>query len=98
MKIYLDDERAPPEGWILARSVPVLCHLLQTHQVTHLSLDHDLGEDEMTGYDFMRWLEAQVFSGTIKEIPEITFHTANPTGRKNMELALANIHKMMSQC
>lgn len=98
MKIYLDDEREPPEGWILARSVPVLCHLLQTHQVTHLSLDHDLGEDEMIGYDFMRWLEAQVFSGTIKEIPEITFHTANPTGRKNMELALANIHKMMSQC
>jgi hypothetical protein len=97
MKIYLDDERTPPDGWILARSVPVLTHLLQTQKdITNLSLDHDLGEDELTGYDFMRWLEAQVFKGTIKKIPEITFHTANPTGRKNMELALTSIKKMLS--
>lgn len=97
MRIYLDDERTPPEGWILARSVPVLIHLLQTQKdVTHLSLDHDLGDGEMTGYDFMRWLEAQVFNGVVKEIPEITFHSANPTGKRNMELALGSIQRRMN--
>ncbi len=97
MKIYLDDERACPDGWTLARSVPVLIDLLGTQEVTQLSLDHDLGDGEMTGYDFMRWLEAQVFDGTIVKIPEITFHTANPTGRRNMEFALVSIQKMLDR-
>lgn len=96
MKIYLDDERTPPEGWILVKTVPILINIIQTQKdITHISLDHDLGKNELTGYDFMKWLEIQVFDGNIKKIPEITFHSANPVGKKNMEFALINIIKRL---
>lgn len=96
MKIYLDDERPAPEGWILAMTVPILIHLMKTQSnITDISLDHDLGNNELTGYDFMLWLEQQVFNKLIINIPNVTFHTANPTGRKNMELSLCSIERLL---
>ena len=103
MFIYLDDARDTPKGWTRAYTVPELIRILnsRTHielglvSIDKLSLDHDLGPDEMTGYDFMRWLEAEVFANRIKEVPEIEFHTANPVGRKQMELVLDSIHRII---
>lgn len=47
MKLFLDDVRAPPlvGDWTLARSVAEAKKILEqnTEEVTHMSLDHDLG-------------------------------------------------------
>jgi hypothetical protein len=52
MKVYLDDERVAPEGWYQVRWPEEVIELLESGEVTHLSLDHDLGDDKHgTGYD-----------------------------------------------
>jgi hypothetical protein len=91
MKIYLDDMRAAPTGWILVKTVPETLEALRTGEVTELSLDHDLGDDEAgTGYDVILWIEKEVFlNGYIP--PHIKIHTANISARKKMELGLQKI-------
>jgi len=61
MKIYLDDERPTPEGWHSCSWPEEVIHLLKAGGVTHLSLDHDLGDDAHgTGYDVVLWIEERV--------------------------------------
>ena len=54
--------------------------------VTHLYLDHDLGDvDEPTGYDVLVWaIEADYLP------PNVFLVTANPVGRDRMVAALEN--------
>lgn len=64
MKIYLDDERPTPDGWHACRWPEEVIELLKAGGVTHLSLDHDLGDDRHgTGYDVILWIEEQVSVG-----------------------------------
>ena len=61
MKVYLDDERPTPDGWHTCRWPEEDIELLKAGGVTHLSLDHDLGDDNHgTGYDVVLWIEEQV--------------------------------------
>lgn len=55
--------------------------------VTHLYMDHDLGdEDEPTGYDVICWAIAHDC------VPaNVMMVTSNPVGRDNMAAALENI-------
>jgi hypothetical protein len=46
MKVFLDDLRTAPRGWVLVSWPDEAIQLLKTGSVTHLSLDHDLGDDE----------------------------------------------------
>jgi hypothetical protein len=65
--------------------------LLSTGKVIHISLDHDLGDEHVTGsgYEVACWIEEKAFLGTL---PRLTWaiHSANPVGRANMEKALNN--------
>jgi len=62
MKVYLGDERPTPEGWVRAYTVSEAVKLLKTGNVSHLSLDHDLGPAEAgTGYDICKAVEELVF-------------------------------------
>ncbi len=95
MKVYLDDERTTPEGWTRVYWPSEAIELLQTGQVTELSLDHDLGNDARgTGYDVVLWVEEQVaMHGFVP--PTIVVHSANVSARAKMEngiRAIANIH------
>ena len=45
MKVFLDDERKAPEGWVRVRWPEEAIELLQNGQVEEISLDHDLGDD-----------------------------------------------------
>lgn len=93
MKIYLDDERPTPSGWIGCRWPKEVIDLLQIGGVTHLSLDHDLGDDARgTGYDVVLWIEEQVAT-TDFQPPEIVVHSANISARRKME---AGIHSIKS--
>jgi len=56
MKVYLDDERETPDGWIRVYWPVEAIKLLKEDDVTEISLDHDLGDDERgTGYDVLLW-------------------------------------------
>lgn len=82
MRVWLDDERPAPEGWTACRWPADAIALLETGQVTHLSLDHDLGEDSSyanprTGMDVVRWLEEAVVVRGFK-LPRCAVHSMNP--------------------
>ncbi|MDZ7890873.1 MAG: cyclic-phosphate processing receiver domain-containing protein [Rhodoferax sp.] len=89
MRIYLDDERATPEGWTRCYWPDEVIALLQTDQVTEISLDHDLGDDKRgTGYDVILWIEEAVALHGLKP-PRLHVHSANASAREKM---LAGIH------
>lgn len=100
MKIYLDDVRPCPKGWELAETAWYAIDLLKTEDVTHISLDHDLGpESAGTGYDVLKWIEEEVFTAGY-EPPRMTVHSANPVGRRRMEQAIQSIlrgHELQEQ-
>ena len=92
MKVYLYDERSPPDGWALVRWPDEAIELLKTGKVTHLSLDHDLGDDERgTGYDVLLWLEEQVLAHGFQPPAKIKIHSANSGARPKMEAAIRSI-------
>ena len=97
MKIYLDDERVAPAGWVQVRWPDEAIKLLQAGAVTHLSLDHDLGDDQRgTGYDVLLWIEQEVALCQFILPESIEVHSANPAGRKRMLAAIESIMKIAS--
>jgi hypothetical protein len=97
LKIYLDDERPTPEGWHSCRWPQQVIDLLKVGSVTHLSLDHDLGDDARgTGYDVVLWIEEAVAT-TDFEPPEILVHSANVSAKAKMEAGIRSISRIVSQ-
>lgn len=93
MRLYLDDEREAPEGWVRVRWPDEAIELLKTGQVSDLSLDHDLGDEGRgTGYDVALWIEEAVATGQFTP-PRIMIHSANPPARSKMEAAVKRIHQ-----
>lgn len=91
MKVYLDDERIAPPGWVQVRWPDEAIALLNTGEVCELSLDHDLGDDVRgTGYDVLRWIEEQVVCRQFVP-PIMHVHSANPPARARMEAAILSI-------
>jgi len=95
MKIYLDDERTPPNGWKLVKTPKEVIKLLKTGKVTELSLDHDLGDDKNigTGYDVLLWLEKEVHMNNFKPPKVLKVHSANVSARTKMEQAIKSINR-----
>ena len=95
MKVYLDDERTTPEGWIRVYWPEEAIELLQSGNVTEISLDHDLGDDERgTGYDVVLWIEEAVITRGFVP-PKIKVHSANSSARIKMELGIESINTFM---
>jgi len=101
MKLFLDDERFPPDInliWVTVRSYEEAVTYCQKHGCpSFISFDHDLGCDKFgnpnkTGYDFVKWLvDMDIEHGTI--IPQcftFTVHSQNPVGAKNIQMYLDN--------
>lgn len=98
MKVYLDDEREAPEGWMRTYTVSATILMLRSGRVTHLSLDHDIGPEEThgNGYQVLLWLEEQVMlKGFIP--PVIDVHSANEGARPKMEGAIRSIEKFTDE-
>jgi hypothetical protein len=79
INLFLDDLRPCPEGFMLARNVKEAMYYMKNYHINILSLDHDLGENEPTGYDFTIWMV-----GYGMWADKIYLHTSNPVGRANM--------------
>ena len=94
MKVWLDDERREPEGWVRARTSAEAITLLISGSVVEISLDHDLGDDAAgTGYDVVAWIERAVFERGFQP-PTIYVHSANPPARKRMLAAVEAIQRL----
>ncbi|MFI2855765.1 cyclic-phosphate processing receiver domain-containing protein [Paenibacillus sp. JSM ZJ436] len=77
--VYLDDWRACPPGFALARNGEECLMLLRECKVGILSLDYELGPDVMNGGD--------VAAAIVREQlypEEIFLHTSSPSGRTRM--------------
>ena len=97
MKIYLDDVRPTPEGWVHAYWPEEVIERLKTETVTVISLDHDLGDDEHgTGYDVVVWIEEAVATSDFKA-PEIRVHSANSSARDKMEAGIRSIIRLTKE-
>ena len=89
MKVFLDDERTAPAGWVQVRWPEEAIELLKTGDVAELSLDHDLGDDQHgTGYTVLLWLEEQVLVHGMRPPEKIFVHSANTSARQKMEAAI----------
>ena len=96
MRVYLDDERPCPPGWTPARWPDEAIDFLKTGNVTELSLDHDLGDDDRgTGYDVLLWIEQAVALEKFTP-PKMRIHSANSSARQKMELAIRKIMSLSS--
>ncbi len=87
INLFLDDCRDAPSNFVIARNVNDALYILANCKVNILSLDHDLGDNQPTGYDLVKVIvESWTQSGDkIYSYPkEIYLHTANGVGRDNM--------------
>jgi hypothetical protein len=93
LKVYLDDERETPVGWVRVYWPDEAIALLKRGEVTEISLDHDLGDDERgTGYDVVLWIEEAVITREFSP-PIIKVHSANSSAREKMERGIASIQR-----
>lgn len=103
MKIFLDDDPERDswvdDTWTITRNLlecfSLLCENMGNVEV--LSLDHDLGELEGTGYDLVMFLEIELGSGSMnpRVLPNrFEIHSANPVGRKNMQASIDAIERL----
>ena len=94
LKVYLDDCRPVPTGWVGALWPDEVIRLLEQGTVSELSLDHDLGDDARgTGYDVLVWIEEAVASRGFRP-PRIVVHSANPAAGARMVQAIAAIQRL----
>ncbi len=94
-KVYLDDERSTPEGWVRTYRVQETIDLLKTGKVMSVSLDHDLGIPDENGYQVMEWIEREIRDNPDFYCPIIRIHTANAPARERMKAARKSINKYL---
>ena len=87
IKIYLDDIRKAPNGYIQVYSVNQAIKMIEKAEnnndiIEILDLDHDLGDFSNDGGDAIKLLDWLVERNTLYPIK---LHTANPVGRANMQ-------------
>lgn len=91
--IWVDDVRSTPMGWHRANSVNVAKELLMANAdqdtEVHISLDHDAGDYQQFGGDFIelvKWLEVlQHEYGADLTNWYFSIHTQNPVGADNIK-------------
>lgn len=91
MKIWVDDLRTIPEGYVGAHSVNEAITLIEKaesngEEIEVLDLDHDLGDYAHDGGDAIKLLD---YLAERETFYPIAIHTANPVGRANMQRMIA---------
>ena len=87
MKIWVDDIRPVPEGYVGTKSVDETIALIEKIEreggkIALLDLDHDLGDYAQFGGDAIKILD---YLAERRTFYPIEIHTANPVGRANMD-------------
>jgi len=90
--LFIDDERDPPNDgrkWVVARNMLEF----QLKAIEHgsmpsfISFDHDLGENQPTGYDIAKFIVECDLAGdaTLPKDFDYYVHSQNPIGKANIE-------------
>lgn len=98
MRLYVDDLRTtgdrtktgPNAPWERTYGYHDTVARLSKGDVTHISLDHDLGpHGTPTGYDIAKWIEEQAHAGAL---PPMTWevHSMNVPGSVRIKQAMRN--------
>jgi hypothetical protein len=92
MKLWVDDRRPAPPGWVWVRSYETAVEIIEHEgeDITEVDLDHDLCErhyhgdysDGRTGDDVLQFLLESGYR------PVIKLHTTNPEGLDRMTARL----------
>lgn len=98
MKLFIDDVRKCPDGWILCTTAEQAIDLIWTDgdYIDEVSFDHDLGEGK-SGYDVACFIESLIFHGRLIKIPRWKIHSANPVGRSNIEKVMRSAERIGMQ-
>lgn len=102
MKIFVDDIRQPPDKtWTLCRTIGEAVRLIVNFSsaITDISLDHDISYDvRIEGvyrpfpspetYQPLAYVIGLVYYGEERVQPNITIHSANPTGSIEMQMIM----------
>jgi hypothetical protein len=103
-RLYFDDERTGPIGWITVRPAQIQFYIdlivkNKNHRIEAISFDHDLGFDEHgeeypSGYKFFCQLEEAYYSYGIIP-PMIYVHSANPAGSGNIMRGIESLNRRL---
>ena len=61
--------------------------------INYISFDHDLGNDNKTGYNAICLIEKDYYHGIISHDIELNCHSANPVGAARINQVIENIKK-----
>lgn len=85
-KLFLDDERNPPddgEVWVVCRSSNEAFEYIQKHGIPKFfSFDHDLGGEDTVMTFLKRWV-IELWDGKTAP-PDYKVHSQNPVGAQNI--------------
>lgn len=98
-KLFLDDERMPPDGeWTIVRSYDEAVAIITHHGIpSYMSFDHDLGSDK-TGMDVAKWICYYALDNNFDLSSMIFYvHSQNPVGRDNIQSYLDNFMKVTGE-
>jgi hypothetical protein len=79
MKLWIDDLRPAPEGWVWAKNSIEALNYLYTKEVEEVSFDHDLGGEDTTRPIVLVLCNYDLFP------PICRVHSMNPIGRQWLE-------------
>lgn len=76
MRLWVDDLRPAPDGWMWAKTSAEAIDLMCSRRIEAVSLDHDLGGDDTTR-PLVMWMCSHEMWPAVVHV-----HTANPVGRE----------------
>lgn len=96
MKLWVDDIRVAPQGWVLARTITEAIRMLAILKVEEISLDHDIayfdergswtGKNSAENFSSVAWFIRQMAPESRPHTAYI--HTANPEGANSISQIL----------
>ena len=96
MKLWIDDVRPAPEGWVHAKTAEEARKWIESGEMIQaISFDHDLGEGQENGHDLVSLVEERVYLGKMG-LPEMAVHSANPVGARRIFAAIEAINRWRS--
>jgi len=105
MRLWIDDVRPMPDDYDLwaKTAIEAKVYIGSNLDITHVSFDHDLGDENGTGYDVACFVEVISESDYwLRNRPEVKpiikpftwdIHSANPVGSKRIEQAMKNAER-----
>ena len=100
MKIWFDDVRPAPDGWLWVKDVPDLLAAVEREglgNIDDISFDNDLGSGKAEGHEALTIIEQAVMEQGIKKVPRMTAHSQNPVARQRMKVIIRRIYECVGR-